>query len=188
MPRHFTLHQPTEDDWAAVRDLRLRAVTDAPNAFLETREQVLDVDEDGWRSRVRRNVAVDSTQVVAVDPDGRWIGSMVCFVSEGAPGYIAAPRPGPRRANLVGVFVDPGWRGSVGVTDALLGAIARWAGEEKGFTELYLHVSEQNARAIRSYEKRGFVETGNVDSIPEQPGEREIEMVARLPLSPARLS
>ncbi len=28
----------------------------------------------------------DSTQVVAIAPDGRWIGSMVCFVSEGSPG------------------------------------------------------------------------------------------------------
>jgi GNAT superfamily N-acetyltransferase len=138
----------------------------------------------------------DATQAVAVAPDGRWVGSMVCFVSEGAPGYIAEPRPGPRRANLVGVFVDPEWRGSAGVTDALLGTIARWAGEEKGLTELYLHVSEQNPRAIRSYEKRGFAPTGVVDAIPDHhndSGDREIEMVAALPLhslqtGPARLS
>ena len=55
------------------------------------------------------------------------------------------------------MFVDPDGAGDAGVTDALLGAIARWAGEEKGFTELYLHVSELNERARRSYEKRGFV-------------------------------
>jgi GNAT superfamily N-acetyltransferase len=188
MPRDFTLHRPSEDDWAAIRDLRLRAVTDTPMAFLETREQVLAIDEDGWRARVHRNVNDDATQAVAVAPDGRWVGSMVCFVSEGAPGYIAEPRPGPRRANLVGVFVDPEWRGDAGVTDALLGEIGRWAGVEKGFTELFLHVSDRNPRALRSYEKRGFAATGNVDAIPEQPGERELEMVARLPLSPARLS
>jgi GNAT superfamily N-acetyltransferase len=188
MPQDFTLHTPSEDDWAAIRDIRLRAVTDTPIAFLETTEQVLAIDEEGWRARAHRNVHADATQVVAVDGDGRWVGSMVCFVSEGSPGYIAEPRPGPRRANLVGVFVDPDWRGSAGVTDALLGAVARWAGEEKGFTELYLHVSERNTRAIRSYEKRGFASTGNVDAIPEQPGERELEMVAPLPLSPARLS
>jgi GNAT superfamily N-acetyltransferase len=188
MPQNFTLHRPTEDDWAAIRDIRLRAVTDTPIAFLETREQVLAVDEAGWRERARRNVHEDATQAVAVDPSGRWVGSMVCFISEGSPGYVAAPRPGPRRANLVGVFVDPDWRGSAGVTDALLGAIARWAGEEKGLTELYLHVSELNPRAIRSYEKRGFVTTGVVDGIPDRPDDREVEMFAVLPLLPARLS
>jgi GNAT superfamily N-acetyltransferase len=190
MPRDFTLHRPSEDDWAAIRDLRLRAVTDTPMAFLETREQVLAVDEEGWRERARRNRHAaegeppsDSMQVVAVAPDGRWVGSMVCFVSEGSPGYITEPRPGPRRANVVGVFVDPEWRGDAGVTDALLGELARWAADEKGLTELYLHVSDRNPRAMRSYEKRGFVSTGEVDSVPEQPDDREIEMVAALPLT-----
>jgi GNAT superfamily N-acetyltransferase len=189
MPADFTLHRPSEDDWAAIRDLRIRAVTDTPMAFIETREQALAVDEEGWRERARRNrhaakgeSASDSMQVVAIAPDGRWIGSMVCFVSEGAPGYIAAARPGPRRANVVGVFVDPEWRGDAGVTDALLGEIGRWAGVEKGFAELFLHVSDRNPRAIRSYAKRGFVPTGEIDTVPEHPGDREIEMVAALPL------
>lgn len=183
MPSDFTLHRPSEDDWAAIRDLRLRAVTDTPIAFLETREQALAVDEEGWRSRARRNVAEDSTQVVAIAPDGRWIGSMICFVSQGSPGYIADPRPGPPRANLVGVFVDPKWRGDAGVTDSLLGEIARWAADEKGLTQLYLHVNERNPRAIRSYEKRGFAATGVIDGLPGDPDDREVEMVATLPLA-----
>ena len=183
MPRQFTLHRPSEDDWQSIRDLRIRAVTDTPIAFLETLEAALAVDEEGWRKRARRNVAEDSTQVVAIDADGRWIGSMICFVSEGSPSYIAVPRPGPPRANLVGVFVDPDWRGAGGVTDALLEEIARWATDDKGLTELYLHVNEENPRALRAYEKRGFVRTGMVDAIPEQPGDREVEMVATLPLA-----
>lgn len=183
MSQDFALHTPSEDDWVSIRELRLRAVTDTPIAFLETRQQALAVDEEGWRARVRRNVGEDSTQVVAIDPDGRWIGSMVCFVSEGSPGYVVEPRPGPRRANVVGVFVDPDWRGDRGVVDALLADIARWVTEDKGLRELYLHVTDQNPRAIRSYEKRGFAATGVVDGVPEHPGDREIEMVAILPLS-----
>ncbi len=189
MPADFTLYRPSEDDWAAIRDLRLRAVTDTPIAFVETPEQVLAVDEEGWRERARRNrhaaksaPASDSMQVVAIAPDGRWVGSMVCFISEGSPGYVTEPRPGARRANLVGVFVDPDWRAGAGVTDALLGEIARWAAGEKGLSELYLHVSDRNPRAIRSYEKRGFRATGIVDGMPGDPDDREIEMVAALPL------
>ncbi len=194
MPAEFTLHRPSEDDWESIRDLRIRAVSDTPIAFLETREQALAIDENGWRERARRNrhaakgaPAGDSMQVVAVAPDGRWIGSMVCFISDGPPGYVERREPPGRRANLVGVFVDPGWRGDAGVTDALLGAVASWVEEEKGLSELYLHVSELNDRARRSYLKRGFHATGKVDVVPGDPVDREIEMMVPLPL-PARLS
>ena len=178
----FSLHRPTLEDWAAIRDLRIRAVSDTPLAFLETLDQVLALDENGWRERVGRNQHADATQVVAVAPDGRWIGNMVCFVSDGPPSYVVRREPPGRRANLVGVFVDPEWRGDAGVTDALLDAIASWVTGEKGLTELYLHVSELNDRARRSYLKRGFRATGQVDTVPDNPADHEVEMVAALPL------
>ena len=182
MPAAFTLHRPSEDDWAAIRDLRLRAVTDTPMAFLETREQVLAIDEAGWRERVHRNQHADATQVIAVADDGRWVGNMVSFISDGPPAYVERREPRGRRANLVGVFVDPEWRGDTGVTDALLEAIASWVTGEKGLGELYLHVSELNARARRAYLTRGFMATGMVDVVPGDPVDREVEMVASLPL------
>ena len=73
------------------------------------------------------------------------------------------------------------------MTDALLGAIASWVAGEKGLGELYLHVSDLNDRARRSYLKRGFHATGKVDVVPGDPVDREIEMVMTLP-PPARLS
>jgi GNAT superfamily N-acetyltransferase len=186
MPADFTLHRPVPDDWAAIRDLRIRAVSDTPIAFLETLDQVLAIDEDGWRERARRNRHVDATHVVAIAPDGRWVGSMVCFVSDGPPSYVERRDPPGRRANLVGVFVDPDWRGGAGVTDALLDAIASWVTGEKGLAELYLHVSELNGRARRAYLSRGFLATGRVDTVPGDPVDSEIEMVAALPLPPVR--
>ena len=179
MPSSFTLHHPTEDDWAAIRDLRIRMVTDTPIAFLETREEALAHDDAHWRERGRRNAAGPGTYVVAVDPDGRWVGAMVGIVSTGSPDYVAEPRAGDERANLVGVFVDPEWRGAAGVTDALLGDVLAWA-RNSGFGDLYLHVSDANARAIRSYEKRGFVRTGVVDTIPGREDDLQIEMVLAL--------
>jgi GNAT superfamily N-acetyltransferase len=110
MAAAFSLHRPTREDWAAIRDLRIRAVSDTPMAYLETLEQVLALDENGWRERVGRNQHADATQVVAVAPDGRWIGNMVCFVSDGPPSYVVRREPPGRRATLVGVFVDPEWR------------------------------------------------------------------------------
>jgi GNAT superfamily N-acetyltransferase len=175
----FRLHRPVEDDWAALRDLRIRSVADAPYAFLETLDEVLAVDEEGWRARVRRGAHSEARQVVAVDDDGRWIGSAVVFISDGIPEYVLGRREDGRRANLVGVFVDPDRRGA-GVLDALLEDLSAWAREEKGIAALYLHVSEHNPRARRAYDKRGFLPTGMVDATAEQPGVAEIEMV--LPL------
>jgi RimJ/RimL family protein N-acetyltransferase len=182
MPDGFTLHVPSEEDWAAIRDIRLRMVTDTPEAFLETREQVLARDEQGWRARFREQSGPDSHRVVAVAPDGRWVGTVGCFLSEGSPPYIVAVRPGPRRANFVGVFVDPEWRGGTGVFDALLGDVVRWVRDEKGIAELHLHVVEGNERALRAYRKRGFRETGIIDRTHDGADAGEVEMV--LALSP----
>lgn len=181
MPRAFTLHHPVEEDWPAIRDIRLRMVTDTPDAFLETREEVLARDEAGWRSRHREQTGAGSHRVVAVAPDGRWIGTAGCFVSDGTPTYILAHRPGPQRANLVGVFVDPEWRGGTGVLDALLDEIVHWAHDERGLAELYLHVYELNDRARRAYAKRGFRETGQVDQTHVGATAGEVEMVLPLP-------
>lgn len=175
----FRLHRPVEDEWELVREMRLRMVLDTPGAFLETAEQVLARDEQGWRERLRQQRAPGSDRIVAVDAAGRWIGSAGCFVSEGSPGYVAEPRPGPPRANLVGVFVDPAWRGAAGVLDALLDEVAHWA-RDQGLRQLHLHVGETNERAMRAYLSRGFRPTGVVDTIPENPGLREVELVLEL--------
>jgi len=179
MVREFTLHRPAPEDWAEVRELRLRMVTDTPIAFLESREQVLERTEQQWRDRIREQASAGSIRIVAVAPDGRWVGSMSCFLTDGSPGYVIDPRPGAPRANLVGVFVDPEWRGDAGVADALLDAICAWV-REQGLAELYLHVGDINTRARRFYAKRGFRETGVVDATAEQPGIGEIEMVFEL--------
>jgi GNAT superfamily N-acetyltransferase len=176
----FRLHRPVEEEWAALRDLRIRSVADAPYAFLETLDEVLALDEEAWRARVRRGAHAEARQVVAEDDAGRWIGSAVVFVSEGIPEYVLGRRGDGRRANLVGVFVDPDRRGA-GVLDALLEDLIAWVRDEKGIDALYLHVSEHNPRARRAYDKRGFLPTGMVDATAEQPGVAEIEMV--LPLA-----
>jgi GNAT superfamily N-acetyltransferase len=177
--RTFELYRPVEDDWERVRALRLQMVIDTPIAFLETPDQVRAIGEDEWRSRIARSRSAGNTRVVAVAPDGRWIGSMSAFVSDGEPSYLIDPRPGSARANLVGVFIDPDWRGASGVADAVLAEIAAWARAEE-LRELFLHVGEANTRARRYYDKRGFRETGVVGAIPEQPGVPEIEMVLSL--------
>lgn len=177
--RQFELIQAVEADWERVRELRLRMVLDTPVAFLESADQVRALDETEWRARVVRSRGPGNIRWIAAAPDGTWVGCMSAFISEGEPSYVADAKPGPPRANLVGVFVDKDWRGDAGVADALLAAVCDWV-RERGLDTLYLHVGDVNTRARRYYAKKGFTETGVVAVSPDQPGVGEVEMVLAL--------
>jgi RimJ/RimL family protein N-acetyltransferase len=186
MARDFTLYRPVEDDWEKQRELRIRMIRDTPIAYLERLDDVEKLTEADWRARIVRNHGERNRQLVAVDDDGRWIANMAVFISDGLPSYLGKPEGGPPRANLVGVFVDPAWRGPTGVNDAVLGALGDWVLADQGLDRLFLHVSAENPRAHRSYLKRGFVETGVREVIPGDLSSEDIEMVAQLPLNLAR--
>ena len=177
----FELYQPVEDDWAAVRDIRLRALADEPAAFLERLAVVEQFDEAEWRSRARRNLAPGSRQLIARVPGGRWVASMSIFTSEGPPAYLGESEGGEPRANLVGVWVDPEYRGAeAGVGDAVLVALLDWVRDELGLDRLYLHVGDWNVRARRFYERHGFHATGVTEKLPGDLSDFEYELVLEL--------
>ena len=177
----FELYQPVEDDWEAIRDIRLRALSDEPAAFLERLAAVEKFDEAEWRARARRNLAAGSRQLIARVPDGRWVASMTIFTSEGAPAYLGESEDGQPRANLVGVWVDPEFRGvEAGVADAVLLALCEWVRDGLGLDRLYLHVGDWNVRARRFYERHGFHATGVTEKLPGDLSDFEYELVLEL--------
>ena len=155
-----TIRSTTEHDWEQVRTLRLEALADTPLAF---GEHLVDAEKHGeaeWRRRGARGTNEHSTHVVAIDEDGRWVGTMAGYVDRSVP-------------MLVGVYVSPSVRGT-GVAEALLAGIEEWALTEGDM--LLLHVHEENARARAFYERRGFVATGRTVPYPLAPDELEVEM------------
>ena len=175
------LYQPVEDDWEAIRDIRLRALADEPAAFLERLAAAELIDDEEWRARARRNLAPGSRQLIARVPGGRWIASMTIFSSEGPPAYRGESEGGEPRANLVGVWVDPEYRGAeAGVADTVLLALCDWVRDELGLDRLYLHVGDWNTRARRFYERHGFRTTGVTDTLPGDLSDFEYELVLEL--------
>ena len=174
------IYRPVESDWERVRDLRLRALRDTPIAFLESVDDALALPEEVWRERARRNEQPDTVVLVARDEDAGWIGTMTAVASDTGPWYLDRPseRAGERRAYLVGVWIDPAFRGrEAGVTDQLLAAIAAWVRDDRGLARLHLHVSDENPRARRYYERRGFTATGVLDRIAGR-DDTQVELVA----------
>lgn len=61
----------TEDDWQAIRGLRLDMIRDTPHGFAERLEDAERHDEHEWQLRGRRGLSENSTSLVAIDGDGK---------------------------------------------------------------------------------------------------------------------
>ncbi len=142
------------DDWEQLRDLRLRALLDAPEAFGSTHEQEAARTEDDWRAfAAGRDGAARQAAFVAVDEDGRWIGLAVGVVG----------RADTSLANLYSMWVEPAARG-LGAGRLLVETVTAWAAGT-GAERLELCVTEVNESAVRLYRTAGFEPTGGRDAL-----------------------
>ena len=134
------------EDWPLWRDVRLRALAEAPHAFGSTLAQW---QGDGLDARWRARLEEVPLHVVAVDDAGSALGQ----VSGWGPDTEG-------RVELISMWVDPVARGS-GVGEALIGEVVVWA-REQGAPAVVLSVKVANGPAIALYERLGFVRTDEV--------------------------
>lgn len=137
------------DEWRELRDLRLHALQDAPDAFSSTYEEESGDTESQWMEWASGAAAGGSSfGVIAVDDEACWIGMAI-----GAP---HSDHPG--EAGLFAMWVDPAVRGS-GIGRALVEEIVRWARSD-GSPVLRLRVTQSNDAAVRLYTRAGFSDEG----------------------------
>jgi len=159
-----TVHRVTTADAARMRALRLEMLADSPLAFLETLAQAAARSHEDYRRRITRAArGVEIAQFVA-DPGGRLIGH--------AGGTGVAEEPG--LTIVFAIYVTPARRGS-GVLEELVEAVAGWSAEA-GRAELMVEVVVGNDRAVRAYERLGFVDTGVRVPHPVVPVLTELQM------------
>ncbi|WP_340697275.1 GNAT family N-acetyltransferase [Cellulosimicrobium funkei] len=168
------------DDWRELRDVRLRALADAPSAFGSTLAREAAFPDGVWRERAAQGrtllarTALDDGRLADGDPAG----------NDRSPGPvvgIAAVVPSPDDATvaeLVSVWVEPGARGS-GVAASLL-ARADDLAAGLGARTLALWVTATNAPALRLYERAGFAPTGETQPLPSDPRLVELRMARRV--------
>jgi ribosomal protein S18 acetylase RimI-like enzyme len=141
------LAQP--DEWAVVRDVRLAALADAPDAFASTLGRETGQTEAEWRSRI------------AARP---WFLAW----HEGQPAGLVAMFPeqtvGPPDWHLVSMWVRPEARGA-GVADRLVAAVLAHA-KAAGAAQVTLWVVIGNDRARAFYQRMGFMPTGRRQVYP----------------------
>ncbi|MGZ4130546.1 MAG: N-acetyltransferase family protein [Actinomycetota bacterium] len=136
------------DEWGELRELRLRALVEAPDAFGSAYEAESNDPEETWREWAAEG-ADGGSCFVAIALDGeRWIG-----MAMGAP-----HRDHPGEAGLFAMWVDPADRGE-GIGRRLVSDVIAWA-DAAGFPALRLRVTTTNEAATHLYETCGFVDTG----------------------------
>lgn len=153
-------------DWEELRELRLRALADAPNAFASTLEREAAFPEDVWRQRAQGGPA-SATFIVRADG-----------VGVGMAAVIAEPVPG--RVQLVGMWVDPRHRRR-GLAQTLISQAVRWSRDHQA-RELILWVAEDNTAARVLYASAGFRPAAARQPLPSNPAVDEL--LLRLPLDP----
>jgi GNAT superfamily N-acetyltransferase len=145
----------TASDWQLFREIRLRALREAPHAFGSTAAEAEHLGEDEWRRRLRTRAAFVAMQ------SGLAVGLVAGIVADST-----------EAAELVSMWVDPSWRGR-GIGAQLVEAVAGWA-IDGGFKRLRLWVAAGNDTAERLYSRLGFVRTGEVQPMGK-PGSAAIE-------------
>ncbi|WP_307793637.1 GNAT family N-acetyltransferase [Actinotalea soli] len=147
-----TIDELSEDDWARLAAIRLRALEQDQAAFGSSLERERGFGERHWRMRLRSSV-----WLVLGEP-GRDVG-VVCLIEE--PG---APRD---ERHVVSLWVDPERRGR-GYGHALLDAATARAAELGG-VRLTLWAIDANHAATALYRRAGFVATGVTMPLPRDP-------------------
>jgi GNAT superfamily N-acetyltransferase len=147
-------------DEAILRELRLEALCEAPDAFGSTYEKEVARTTADWR---------------------RWMSPGVTFIlyePAGARGMVAGVRDetDPAVVHLMAMWVHPQIRGSGGANE-LVAAVVAWA-ESVGAKLVLLRVIQGNDRARHFYERMGFCPTGR-EEVRERDGRIEVHMERR---------
>ena len=145
----------TPRDWQVVRQLRLAALADEPDAFGSTLDQEVERPEHAWREALQTPTAATLVaSLVGEDGEARPAGIVMVAPVFGAPEH----------AGIYGVWVAPSARGR-GVGDALVGAAIEHA-RSAGYPRAVLDVGDHNTAAQALYARHGFEPTGRTGALP----------------------
>ncbi|MFD1323732.1 GNAT family N-acetyltransferase [Micromonospora sonneratiae] len=151
-------------DASRMRALRLEMLADSPLAFMETVAEAAARPHAEFEARIASDaVGQHSTRSVAEYGD-RLVGHVGGFPSSEDPGLTV----------IFSVYLTPAWRGR-GLLAQLIEDVAAWS-RSVGRPELMLEVVVGNDRAIRAYERLGFVDTGVRVPHPRLPTLTELQM------------
>ena len=154
--RALSVRRFRAEEWVAYRDLRLRALTDAPDAFGSTFERESSWPEQHWADRL--STASDSRLqlLLVAEIGGEPVGLVLGFIDPAEP----------ETAHVYQMWVAPHAR-ERGCGTVLLRTVLAWV-RGTNARVLTLGVTCGNSSGRRLYERAGFTPLG--DPKPLRPG------------------
>lgn len=149
---------------ALLRDLRLRALRDAPEQFGETLEEVLARPRERWEALAVSIVPPSTQAMFLAEVTGDPVGSV----------YALHDAESTDVGRVGGMWVAPEQRRR-GIGMALIDAVQVWA-LKLGKRRLRLWVARDGGAGRRLYERAGFRLTGAERAFPGAPSRRIVEM------------
>lgn len=143
-----TVRTLAADEWEVWRDLRLRALVDAPGSFMSTYGEEAAKPDSFWRDVVSATAEHERGDLWVAEVDDVAVGQ--------AFGRLD---PDGGSVHVFAMWVSPDARGD-GVGRSLLDAILAW-GREAGASTADLWVTEGNEAAERLYRNAGFESAGD---------------------------
>lgn len=146
-------------DGEQLREVRLRALSDAPYAFSSSLQREAAHGPEYWNRRAAESESGDAGAVFVAADCARALGMAGGFFADGERDT----------AVLWGMWVDPRAR-RAGLGQQLVEAVAAWA-QESGAGRLRLAVTDCEASKPASglYRKLGFAETGEREPLEWNP-------------------
>jgi ribosomal protein S18 acetylase RimI-like enzyme len=139
------IRRVTPDEWRELRDTRLAALRDTPDAFGTTYEGALSRTDEWWQDWAQRSAESGGQAMFLAWDDGQPVGIAGAFRDDGGIW------------NIVAMWVDPRHRRE-GIGRALLDAVTAHV-RAQGATKVVLGVTEGNDAARALYERYGFAAT-----------------------------
>ncbi|MBW4623765.1 MAG: GNAT family N-acetyltransferase [Cyanosarcina radialis HA8281-LM2] len=147
-----------------LREIRLRALKDAPDAFLENYDRASEQPWEYWQASAHKH----ATSSQSANFFGFFNGTLAGMVGA----YITDDEP--RIVNLCAMWVAPEAR-QQGLGKALVDRVIDWANQASA-NRVRLWVNQENAIAANFYRRCGFNDTGNTTVFPAKPDAIEREM------------
>jgi ribosomal protein S18 acetylase RimI-like enzyme len=153
------------DGW---REVRLRALLDAPDAFGSTHTETVQRPPEAWTTRAARSSEGDRDALFLADGGPQLVGLV--------GGYRSSDDDHMRQ--LYSMWVAPDFRGT-GLAERLVDHVVDWA-TTSGASRLDLWVTSTNGQAIRFYERLSFEATGRRQQVRPGSDLDELEMTLEL--------
>ena len=146
----YTIRRLNVGEADLYRSVRLESLRESPEAFSSTYESAVCRSEDSWQAQADASASGRdrATFIVLTDQP---IGLAALYRDHDRPG----------EGELIQVWVSPEARGGKVAVD-LMNTIFTWAASN-GFESIRAEVTRNNPRALRFYEKHGFVRTDALD-------------------------